>query len=80
MMTRSPDSIAEPQPCAILGTLSSSVASKFATVTGVYDLLQVVPGLLLITSTINHFIRSFLEPIHLMEQQQKIFQSLWMKL
>ena len=44
MMTRSPDSIVELQPCAILGTVSSSVASKFATVTGVYDLLQVAPG------------------------------------
>ena len=44
MITRSTASVSEPQPCAILGTLYSSVSTKFATVTGVYDLLQVAPG------------------------------------
>jgi ABC-type branched-subunit amino acid transport system substrate-binding protein len=44
MMIRSPTSIIEPQPCAVLGTLYSSVTSKVATVTGVYDLLQVSPS------------------------------------
>ncbi len=38
------NSSTKPQPCAILGTLYSSVAKKFATLTGVYDLLQVAPG------------------------------------
>lgn len=41
MITRSPKCIAEPQPCAVLGTVYSTVAVKLATVTGVYDLLQV---------------------------------------
>jgi len=41
MITRSPKSIVEPQPCAVLGSIRSSVAVKLATVTGVYDLLQV---------------------------------------
>ena len=44
MITRSTASVSKPQPCAIVGTLYSSVSTKFATVTGVYDLLQVAPG------------------------------------
>eukprot|EP00979_Chaetoceros_neogracilis_P014762 scaffold4859_cov113-Chaetoceros_neogracile.AAC.1 len=44
MMTRSPNSVIKPQPCAVVGTEYSSVSGKFATVTGVYDLLQVSPG------------------------------------
>jgi hypothetical protein len=34
----------KPQPCAIMGTLYSDVSEKFATNTGVFDLLQVAPG------------------------------------
>mmetsp|Transcript_12756 Transcript_12756/g.23917 ORF Transcript_12756/g.23917 Transcript_12756/m.23917 type:complete len:922 (-) Transcript_12756:710-3475(-) len=44
MITRSPRSIAQPQPCAVLGTLYSTVSRKFATVTGVFDILQVAPS------------------------------------
>lgn len=44
MITRLPDSIAQPQPCAVLGTLYSTVSRKFATVTGVFDILQVAPS------------------------------------
>mmetsp|Transcript_596 Transcript_596/g.926 ORF Transcript_596/g.926 Transcript_596/m.926 type:complete len:876 (-) Transcript_596:187-2814(-) len=44
MLTRSTASVFQPQPCAVMGTLYSSVSTKFATVTGVYDLLQVAPG------------------------------------
>ena len=44
MMIRSPDTPELPQPCAIVGTILSSVSTKFAITTGVYDLLQVAPG------------------------------------
>ena len=44
MITRPASSVSEPQPCAILGTIYSSVSTKFAIVTGVYDLLQVSSG------------------------------------
>ena len=44
MMILRDNSSTKPQPCAVLGTLYSSVAKKFATLTGVYDLLQVAPG------------------------------------
>lgn len=39
--SRSPDSQIEPQPCAVLGTVYSSVSVKLASLTGIYDLLQV---------------------------------------
>lgn len=44
MIIRSPIDPATPQPCAIVGTLYSSVSTKFAITSGVYDLLQVAPG------------------------------------
>ena len=44
MMIRKPGSPEEPQPCAIVGTIYSSVSTKFAITSGVYDLLQVAPG------------------------------------
>jgi len=44
MIIRDPYDIDRPQPCAIVGTIYSSVSTKFAITTGVYDLLQVAPG------------------------------------
>ncbi len=44
MMIRSPADPKFPQPCAIVGTIYSSVSTKFAITSGVYDLLQVAPG------------------------------------
>ena len=42
MVTRSPyNSLEQPQPCGVLGPSWSGVARKMASVTGVYDLLQV---------------------------------------
>ena len=44
MMIRVPGEPQSPQPCAIVGTIYSSVSTKFAITSGVYDLLQVSPG------------------------------------
>uniref|UniRef100_A0A6U6INS6 Receptor ligand binding region domain-containing protein n=1 Tax=Odontella aurita TaxID=265563 RepID=A0A6U6INS6_9STRA len=44
MITRSPNDVAMPQPCAVLGSSWSGTTKKMATVTGVYDLLQVTPS------------------------------------
>lgn len=41
MLTRNSNSISEPQPCAVLGSQISSVTSKMASVSGVFDLFQV---------------------------------------
>ena len=41
MLTRGPESFANPQPCAIFGSQISSVTSKMASLTGVFDLFQV---------------------------------------
>jgi hypothetical protein len=44
LISRQPSDIASPQPCAILGSSWSSETKKMATVTGVYDILQVTPS------------------------------------
>jgi hypothetical protein len=41
ILTRPSNSVAEPQPCAVFGSQISSVASKLASLTGVFDLFQV---------------------------------------
>jgi len=41
MLTRDSNSISEPQPCAVLGSQISSVTSKMASLSGVFDLFQV---------------------------------------
>lgn len=41
MLSRDSNSISEPQPCAVLGSQISSVTSKMASVSGVFDLFQV---------------------------------------
>jgi len=44
MITRDPGDVVNPQPFAVIGALYSTVSVKVATVTGVYDMLQVSPG------------------------------------
>lgn len=43
LVTRDVRAIERPQPCAILGSFSPTVTRKMATVTGVYDMLQLSP-------------------------------------
>ena len=44
LVTRSPTDAQMPQPCAIMGSSWSGTTKKMATVSGVYDLLQVTPS------------------------------------
>lgn len=44
MITRSPTNITHPQPCAVMGAAWYTVSQSMATLTGVYDLLQVSPS------------------------------------
>ncbi len=41
IITRPPDSLASPQPCAVFGAQISDVTSKLASLTGVFDVFQV---------------------------------------
>ena len=44
LVTRSPTDAQMPQPCAVMGSSWSGTTKKMATVSGVYDLLQVTPS------------------------------------
>lgn len=44
IITRIPEDLEYPQPCALLGCSRSSITKVLATVTGVYDLVQVSPS------------------------------------
>jgi hypothetical protein len=44
IISRKPEDVETPQPCAVLGSSWSDATRKMATVTGVYDLLQVTPS------------------------------------
>jgi hypothetical protein len=41
LITRSPQSVSEPQPCAVFGSQISSVTSKLGSLNGVFDIFQV---------------------------------------